>query len=201
MYTNTSHYGGDAHIWTPEDAKEVAQPTNDGATSLCEHHWANEASDLFHVGDAFPDWRAFLAEDSVCDECAQEWRRLVGEADDAGSSGEQYEVQAAQEYAAFVEYGDAVDDFEGGPNEYSGDTDSFTTGGDGPPTHPNCRASTAEVQVDNDVETVGDARGQAEQRLRAGTVDHEVNIDVEVSGEDARRLAEWLRDRAAEDSG
>lgn len=186
MYTNVAHYGGDAHIWTPEDAQRLVDegPHETSAASLCEHHAVTEASDLFHVSDVAPDWRSFLQEDMVCSECAEAWRELVGEADPYALDDEDRE-RLEQEvgtpsYAAFVEYGEDGED----PS---------------PPAHPNCRASTAEVTVDNDLQTAQDVRGQAEQRLRAGTVEHEVNIDVSLDEDQAKRLAEWMADRAAGD--
>ncbi len=176
MYSNVAHYGGDAHIWTRQAAERLreAGPHGTSEASLCEHHAVTEASDLFHVRDVVPDWRTFLGEDTVCDECAQEWLERRGLTDDTADSPDDDLVDAAQ-YAAFVEYGQ-----EGGA-----------------PAHPNCRSGFApitdgSIEVENDLEQAG--REVLEQAQR----EREVEVEVTVEGEDARRLAEWLREQGGE---
>lgn len=134
MYSNVAHYGGDAHIWTRQAAERLreAGPHGTSEASLCEHHAVTETSDLFHVRDVVPDWRTFLGEDTVCSECAQEWRRRRGledEQDEQPQVGPTVEVEGEAEYAAFVEYGQ-----EGSA-----------------PAHPNCRSGTTPVE-DGEVE-------------------------------------------------
>jgi len=81
MYSNTALYGGDAHIFTRDQVAPLTEDHDHTAFSLCEHHGVTQASDLFHVSDVAPDWQTFLQEDTVCDECAQEWREYVGVAE------------------------------------------------------------------------------------------------------------------------
>ncbi|AGM11848.1 hypothetical protein M201_gp82 [Haloarcula californiae tailed virus 2] len=130
MYSNVSHYGGDAHIWTREQAERLRQagPHETSATSLCEHHAVTEASDLFHVSDVAPDWQSFLEEDTVCDECAQAWREYVGVAEQENEVPENWFQRAVREAGRAAEQ----------------------RAKEQVPVHPNARCSTVPQQGEDD---------------------------------------------------
>lgn len=77
MYSNTALYGGDAHIFTRDEVATLTEDHDGAAASLCEEHGVTQPSDVFHVSDVAPNWRAFLQEDEVCDECAKAWKRRL----------------------------------------------------------------------------------------------------------------------------
>jgi len=130
MYSNTAHYGGDAHIWTREQAERLRQagPHETAEASLCGHTGVTEPSDLFHVSDVAPDWQTFLEDDLVCDECAQEWREYVGVDEQEDARGENWFQRVVREAGRAAEQ----------------------RAKEQVPVHPNARCSTVPQQGEDD---------------------------------------------------
>lgn len=226
MYTNPLHYDSVdyRHVWLPRQHEALEQAVAEQAvqhveTSLCGQVDAvshgEQRDTLVRVREyEVPSLLEFLACVDTCAECATRAVDEVGVEREtlreqptldpleppARVRREQHEAAAGALYEARHPQGEGQEDAD----EPSRDVEdairyavesaaevALERAKSAAPLHPNCRCGT---------EVVDGTSGEWRERVNAAAQQHEVEFTVEVDGEDAERLAEWMRDRAAEDS-